>query len=65
MRKVPVKRECLHCKTKKRKLKSDTWFMVAIDRPYANLWFHRKCYKRYSQEELVLFLSNNVDLWYN
>lgn len=57
-------RKCLHCQVNKKILDSDLWFMVAIDKPYANLWFHRECYKLYNREELVDFLIKNIKYWY-
>ena len=58
-------RECLHCLATGKSISSNLWFMVAVERPYANLWFHRECYKSYTEDELIQFLSNNYKIWYN
>jgi len=58
-------RECLHCLITKKDIKSDLWYMVALEKPYTNLWFHRECYKLYTEEELKEFLVENYKIWYN
>ena len=47
-------------------LETDEKFMLGIDRPYYNIWFHRNCFKSIPYgEELKLLLLNTVNLWYN
>jgi hypothetical protein len=63
-----TKRYCLYCLSKgKSKEESeiilDNYQMVAIERPYINLWFHGECYR--DIKHLPLFLQENKDLWYN
>lgn len=40
------------------------------DKPYHNIYFHRKCYNKLmkevtNHEGLELYLARNPDLWYN
>ena len=42
--------------------------MVAIDKPYINLFFHRKCLEDIEEEydnNLSLYLTKNYEIWYN
>ena len=57
-------KECLWCKINppKRKI-NDHFMLVALDRPYINLWFHRKCYSRLNEEELIAFLNETQKIW--
>lgn len=43
-------RMCLKCE--KEIIKGEE-FMIAVDRPYMNLWLHRKCFKTSDFSELV------------
>ena len=38
--------------------------MCGMDRPYANLWFHRVCWNILG-DDLNDFLHKNVNKWYN
>jgi hypothetical protein len=63
-----TERYCLYCLSKgKSKEESEIilgdYQMVAIERPYINLWFHKECYKNINN--ILLFLQENKDLWYN
>ena len=42
----------------------DKKFMLGIDKPYINVWFHRACYKSV-ESDLLLFLQKNIKKWYN
>lgn len=39
------------------------YFMYPLDRPYANLFFHRACYKEVEQN-IVEFLAQNQKILY-
>lgn len=60
-------RNCIYCLvTKKEKIniepKSIDYRMVAIERPYANLFFHTDCYNKFnSYDKLNEFIVNNFD----
>lgn len=41
----------------------DDYYMVALEKPYLNLFFHRDCLKKV--EDMFCFLTENVDKWYN
>jgi len=38
--------------------------MIAMDRPYKNVWIHRECYKKLGKQNVDSFLEENVDVWY-
>lgn len=59
---------CLYCLNKgetkiKAKIKSGDMKVVGIDRPYINLTFHKKCYKKI--KDMYKFAQDTYDLWYN
>jgi len=59
-----IKKECFWCKVNppKRKI-NDRFKIVALDRPYINLWFHHKCYSRLNEKELLAFLNETQKIW--
>ena len=62
-RKKKSGRVCVYCETKrKRKLNSDNWFMLGIERPYKNIWFHKECYKKV-ESNLEDFLVDTYNYW--
>lgn len=58
-------KECIYCKVNKPKRKiNGEFFMIAMDRPYKNVWIHRECYKKLGKQNVDSFLEENVDVWY-
>lgn len=53
---------CFKCD--KKILVADSRFMVAIEKPYGNLWFHRSCYNEI-KDNLEQYLLTNIELVYN
>lgn len=61
-------RYCLKCqvegKSRKKSKIEGMGKMVALDRPYINLWFHTDCFASIqSNKELVKFLTENEEIW--
>ena len=54
-----MKRKCFKCEEEI----LDAYFMLAIDRPYYNLFFHLGCYREI--ENMALFLEENKEKLYN
>ena len=57
---------CLYCLNKGKtrtqaRIKSGDKQMIALDRPYINLTFHRKCYNKIPDMEK--FLKDTYKLW--
>lgn len=53
---------CLVCK--KEVLKDQDKFMVGLDIPYVNLWFHRECYRQI-ENDINNFVLQNIEMVYN
>jgi hypothetical protein len=55
------------CPKCRREIKEqDLKFMLGIDRPYRNIWFHRSCFKSLVYpDDFPELLSLTVKLWYN
>ena len=51
-------RRCFKCK----KIIKENPFMYAIDIPYINLWFHKKCYKQVENIMKEYLLENYARL---
>ena len=65
-RKIDKNNYCIYClskgKTKKQsQIKSNNKKMIALDRPYINLSFHRKCYNKIDNMEE--FLKETYQIW--
>ena len=48
---------------------TDTYRMVATERPYFNVFFHKNCFEELMEEVedengLELYLKTNLDLWF-
>ena len=48
--------ECFYCQ-KDIEIASKK-FMLAIERPYKNLWFHKDCYTLIKSEEIIYLYAN-------
>jgi hypothetical protein len=35
-------------------------YMLGLDRPYVNLWFHRDCFNNI-EEDLLMYLNTKID----
>ena len=55
-------KECLYCKINNKKARDKQFVMVALDRPYKNLWFHRSCLVKLG-DGLNDFLIENRKIW--
>lgn len=51
---------CLYCS--KEIIKED-YSMVAVEKPYCNLFFHSDCIKKVG--DMLCFLTENLEKWYN
>lgn len=61
------KKICILCLIEKKEeidLGND-YFLLALEKPYMNLYCHKECYKSKSYDEIVQILAKNVNLWYN
>lgn len=58
-------RECVYCKYKNREQKNEKLVMIAIDRPYKNVWFHKSCLEEIGTKKLSKFLQDSIEIWYN
>lgn len=52
------------------KLNSKNYMMIALEKPYDNLFFFNDCYERILKEVggwdgLESYLAKNLELWYN
>jgi hypothetical protein len=62
------KRECVYCG---KDCEADDYQMVAMERPYKNLFIHPVCMKELEKEYgeyptgMVLYLTKNTEIWYN
>jgi len=56
------KKECLYCKVNNKKSRDTKFRVVALDRPYINLWFHRACLVKL-KDTLNDFLIENREKW--
>jgi hypothetical protein len=54
--------DCFYCK--KEIEEKDLKFMLAIEVPYCNLWFHRECYTVNVKPQEVLYLAQNSEMIY-
>ena len=58
---------CVNCREEVER-KMGEYTMVAVDVPYINLFFHKKCLedieKKYNNN-LSLYLTENYEIWYN
>lgn len=52
---------CPYCE--KEILKEDSKFMIALEKPYYNIYFHKSCL--ISIENIRELLQNKVQIWYN
>ena len=60
------KKECIYCKVNNKKSRDKTFKMIALDRPYINLWIHASCLKKIGgYDDLDSFLQENREIWYN
>lgn len=58
---------CVICliKGKDVKIKTGDSFLVALEKPYMNLYAHKQCFKELSYAELLHILQENTKIWYN
>lgn len=59
---------CVECQ--KEVVPSTPYKMVALEKPYINLFFHRDCYNSVlleieGWENLPVYLARNLEVWYN
>jgi len=64
-RKKTKKKECIYCKATRKRAISDSFTMLGLDRPYINLWIHKKCLEKVGWDNLSSFLQENKEMWYN
>lgn len=58
---------CIDCGGKLERTEGE-YKMVALDKPYANLFFHPKCLSDIEQgneKNLSVYLTENYEIWYN
>lgn len=61
-------KECIICLINKKPntiLNIYDYFLIALERPYMNLYAHKSCYKFMSESELLQLLSENMEICYN
>ena len=66
MAKSRNKKRCFHCEVNGKnnvKIIGIDYKMVAIERPYINLFFHKKCYENI--ENMEIYLQKYFKVWYN
>jgi hypothetical protein len=58
---------CPYCEKEVKVFKDGSDYrMVALDRPYVNLFFHRDCFINLENDgDLFAFLTKNTEKWYN
>lgn len=56
---------CLHKGKSKRvaEVKTKDAYMIGLDRPYINLWFHKKCKNKI--KDMYKFLMESQETWRN
>lgn len=64
-KKTKQKKYCIYClhegKNKKlSEIKKDDAYMIGLDRPYINLWFHRKCKNKIKDMQKYLIKSKKT-----
>ena len=57
------KRECVVCKVNGYEKMNRDWFMLALERPYANLYVHLDCLYEITYDAMEEFLSKNYEKW--
>lgn len=58
--------QCIHCEKKLKK--KEPYKMVALDKPYLNLFFHPECLssiEKGDRNNLFVYLTKNHEIWYN
>ena len=49
-------KKCFKCG---KKIKEDNRFMLGLDKPYVNLWFHKACFDKI--DNLMEYLNTKID----
>jgi hypothetical protein len=60
--------KCLYCLVNKEEnpeinKNSQDYQLIAIEKPYVNLFFHKECLNKI--ENIITFLTENTEIWYN
>jgi hypothetical protein len=60
--------KCLYCIVKEKNYpKIDktlaNYYMIPIEKPYRNIFFHKECLSKI--DNILIFLTENVEIWYN